>query len=85
MNEKNKYSNYIGSIRKNGHTYKVEKCKSSENFYKELLKLLSSINPDQEDESLLEQIKFETENQTLLPLLRTKKMGQSLIRYICRN
>lgn len=75
MNEKNKYSNYIGSIRKNGHTYKVEKCKSSEDFYKELLKLLSSINPDQEDESLLEQIKFETENQTLLPLLRTKKNG----------
>ena len=75
MNEKNKYSNYIGSIRKNGHTYKVEKCKSPEDFYKELLKLLSSINPDQEDESLLEQIKFETENQTLLPLLRTKENG----------
>lgn len=75
MNEKNKYSNYIGSIRKNGHTYKVEKCKLPEDFYKELLKLLSSINPDQEDESLLEQIKFETENQTLLPLLRTKENG----------
>ena len=75
MNEKNKYSNYIGSIRKNGHTYKVEKCKSPEDFYKELLKLLSSINPDQEDESLLKQIKFETENQTLLPLPRTKENG----------
>ena len=41
INEKNCYGNYIGAIRKNGHTYKMDRCKSEEDFYKGLQKILS--------------------------------------------
>ena len=70
INEKNGYGNYIGAIRKNGHTYKMDRCKSEEDFYKGLQKILSTIVPDQEDEELLEKLKAEAENKTLLPLAR---------------
>lgn len=75
INEKNGYGNYIGAIRKNGHTYKMDRCKSEEDFYKGLQKILSMIVPDQEDEKLLEKLKTEVENQTLLPLARSKENG----------
>lgn len=75
INEKNGYGNYIGAIRKNGHTYKMDRCKSEEDFYKGLQKILSMIVPDQEDEELLEKLKTEVENQTLLPLARSKENG----------
>ena len=75
INEKNGYGNYIGAIRKNGHTYKMDRCKSEEDFYKGLQKTLSMIVPDQEDEELLEKLKTEVENQTLLPLARSKENG----------
>lgn len=85
INEKNGYGNYIGAIRKNGHTYKMDRCKSEEDFYKGLQKILSTIVPDQEDEELLEKLKAEVENQTLLPLARSRKMEQFRIRFIFRN
>ena len=75
INEKNGYGNYIGAIRKNGHTYKMSRCKSEEDFYKGLQKILSTIVPEEEDEELLEKLKIEAENQTLLPLARLKENG----------
>lgn len=75
INEKNGYGNYIGAIRKNGYTYKLSRCKSEEDFYKGLQKILSTIVPNEEDEEVLEKLKKETENQTLLPLARSKENG----------
>ena len=74
FDEKNGYGNYIGSIYKNGHSYAMKKC-STEDFYKTLGKILDKIQPEKEDENVLEELKVEVKNQTLLPLARTTANG----------
>lgn len=74
FDEKNGYGNYIGSIYKNGHSYAMKKC-STEDFYKTLGKILDKIQPEKEDENVLEELKVEVKNQTLLPLARTTPNG----------
>lgn len=74
FDEKNGYGNYIGSIYKNGHSYAMKKC-STEDFYKTLGKILDKIQPEKEDENILEELKVEVKNQTLLPLARTTTNG----------
>ena len=74
FDEKNGYGNYIGSIYKNGHSYAIKKC-STEDFYKTLGKILDKIQPEKEDENVLEELKVEVKNQTLLPLARTTANG----------
>ena len=74
FDEKNGYGNYIGSIYKNGHSYAMKKC-STEDFYKTLGKILDKIQPEKEDENILEELKIEVKNQTLLPLARTTANG----------
>ena len=74
FDEKNGYGNYIGSIYKNGHSYAMKKC-STEDFYKTLGKILDKIQPEKEDENVLEELKVEVKNQTLLPLARTTTNG----------
>ena len=74
FDEKNGYGNYIGSIYKNGHSYAMKKC-STEDFYKTLGKILDKIQPEKEDENVLEALKVEVKNQTLLPLARTTANG----------
>lgn len=74
FDEKNGYGNYIGSIYKNGHSYAMKKC-SAEDFYKTLGKILDKIQPEKEDENVLEELKVEVKNQTLLPLARTTANG----------
>ena len=74
FDEKNVYGNYIGSIYKNGHSYAMKKC-STEDFYKTLGKILDKIQPEKEDENVLEELKVEVKNQTLLPLARTTANG----------
>lgn len=74
FDEKNGYGNYIGSIYKNGHSYAMKKC-STEDFYKTLGKILDKIQPEKEDENILEELKVEVKNQTLLPLARTTANG----------
>ena len=74
FDEKNGYGNYIGSIYKNGHIYAMKKC-STEDFYKTLGKILDKIQPEKEDENVLEELKVEVKNQTLLPLARTTANG----------
>lgn len=74
FDEKNGYGNYIGSIYKNGHSYAMKKC-STEDFYKTLGKILDKIQPEKEDENVLEELKVEVKNQTLLPLARTMANG----------
>ena len=56
FDEKNGYGNYIGSIYKNGHSYAMKKC-STEDFYKTLGKILDKIQPEKEDENVLEELK----------------------------
>ncbi|MDY2960099.1 MAG: type II CRISPR RNA-guided endonuclease Cas9 [Hornefia sp.] len=68
---KNSYSNYIGFVKKNGKKYSV-KMANSEDFYKNLLKVLETITPDQGDEALLHELKMETKAFSLLPLQRDK-------------
>lgn len=75
LDEKNGYGNYVGSIYKNGHKYKMKRCSSEEDFYKGLQKILSKITPDEDDADVLERIRKEVENQTLLPLSRSKTNG----------
>ncbi|MFR5083055.1 MAG: type II CRISPR RNA-guided endonuclease Cas9 [Anaerobutyricum hallii] len=74
FDEKNGYGNYIGSIYKNGHSYAMKKC-STEDFYKTLGKILDKIQPEKEDENVLEELKVEVKNQTLLLLARTTANG----------
>ena len=74
FDEKNGYGNYIGSIYKNGHSYAMKKW-STEDFYKTLGKILDKIQPEKEDENVLEELKVEVKNQTLLPLARTTANG----------
>ena len=74
FDEKNGYGNYIGSIYKNGHSYAMKKC-STEDFYKTLGKILDKIQPEKEDENVLEVLKVEVKYQTLLPLARTTANG----------
>lgn len=45
----------------------MKKC-STEDFYKTLGKILDKIQPEKEDENVLEELKVEVKNQTLLPL-----------------
>ena len=72
INEKNGYGNYIGAIRKNGHTYKMDRCKSEEDFYKGLQKILSTIVPDQEDEELLEKLKDRSRESNIVTISKIK-------------
>ena len=52
----------------------MKKC-STEDFYKTLGKILDKIQPEKEDENVLEELKVEVKNQTLLPLARTMANG----------
>lgn len=72
--EKSNYSNYIGAIHNNGHSYTMKKC-DEETFYKSLSKILDKLVVQKTDQNTLEILKKEAENQTLLPLARTKANG----------
>lgn len=71
-NAKTAYSNYIGEVKKNGKTYAVTKC-TEEDFYKNLKKLMDSIEPEDEaDAETIAYMKSEIERQSLLPIQRSK-------------
>lgn len=71
---KDTYSNFIGSLKKNGKKYAVVKG-TSDNFYKKLDKLLETIQPFEEDLNLIHSFKAGAKNQTLFPLQRDKNNG----------
>ena len=71
---KNGYGNYIGTIHKNGKSYKMKWCEKEE-FYSGLKKILEKVQPEEADKSILESLKNEVENQALLPLERTTANG----------
>jgi len=65
------YSNYIGTVKKNGKKYTANRC-SEEDFYKEVKKLLEKITPSEEDRGTYDYLYSEVERKTLLPLQRSK-------------
>lgn len=65
------YASYIGYVKKNNKKYSVKKC-SEEDFYKNLKKLLETINVNDEDKAVYESLLKKTELQILLPLQRSK-------------
>lgn len=71
---KNAYSNFIGTIKKNGKKYQVEKA-SSDDFYKNVEELLNKITPAEEDFVLMHSLKIGAKNQNLFPLQRDKNNG----------
>lgn len=64
------YAAYIGSVKKHGKHYPVERC-TAEEFYKNLEKILKSTEPADYDKPLKEKLLRETAMQTLLPLQRS--------------
>ena len=68
------YANYIGSSSTKGKKYAWKRC-TEEDFYKELLKILSGITPSEEDQTELDALRQGAENRTLLPLQRSKDNG----------
>lgn len=84
FDEKNGYGNYIGSIYKNGHSYAMKKC-STEDFYKTLGKILDKIQPEKEDENVLEELKVEVKNKPCYHWREQQLMERFQIRYIFRN
>lgn len=69
------YANYVGSYQKNGHVLTAKKCKTEEEFYKELKSILETMQPEAQDAEIVSTFMQETENHTLLPLLRSKDNG----------
>lgn len=67
----NAYSNYIGTVKKNGRKYAANRC-SEEDFYKEVKKLLEKITPSDDDREMYDFLYSEAERKTLLPLQRSK-------------
>lgn len=68
---KSSYSNYVGFIKKNGKKYNVP-TGTADDFYKRIVKILGDVQPDVEDEPVLEKLRLEASNYRLLPLQRDK-------------
>lgn len=71
------YANYIGASKTNGKKSAWKRC-AEEDFYKELLKILSGITPEEgnpADRAELEELMKGAGNKTLLPLQRSKDNG----------